>query len=128
VRRPSGGRLDVEDAEALGERLPVRESTSANRGGCKTLTDLLGPLERFLQSRLNRPWDDVLSEVHAVIKPGHALQRHLLEHLERLVDTRVEWVEGVLCAHRYQLLPLRSGAFYVDPRTGRLRRFEQRRR
>jgi hypothetical protein len=65
---------------------PRCESMSRARGGDKHLTDLLGPLRRFLRARAGRPFDEVMSEVHARISAGSYLQRHLLEHLERMAE------------------------------------------
>lgn len=85
-RRSPWHRLPPEDR-------PRCESMSRHRGGDKILTDLIGPLKRFLRSRQGRPYDEVMSEVYERIRPGHYLQRHLLDHLEQMI--RVD-ADGIL--------------------------------
>lgn len=65
---------------------PRCESMSRHRGGDKHLTDLLGPLRRFLRARQGRPVDDVMAEVHQALSGGTYLHAHLLEHLHRMVE------------------------------------------
>ena len=89
-----------------GERSPRRASTSRHRGGTRELNDLLGPLRRFLDSSVGRPWDAVYSELRAQISPKSQIHRHILQHVDHMVD--------------------RHGAgrarYYLDPKTGLLRR------
>lgn len=54
----------------------------------KQLNENLGPLKRFLQSRVGHKWDNVYSEIRANINPGNAVQAHVLQHLEHYVFTR----------------------------------------
>ncbi len=83
---------------------------SRNRGGSRHLTDLLGPLRRFLWARVGRSWDDVMSEVHTRIQPGSHLQQHLLEHLQEMVE-----VHPPRERHLH-----RQPALFAHPQTGRL--------
>lgn len=89
------------------ELIPSRESTSRHRGGTKYLSDVLGPLKRFLNSAVGRPWDDVYSELRAGLSPDSLLHMHILEHLQYLVDIN-ERDSG--------------GRWRVNPRTGLLER------
>lgn len=52
----------------------------------KSQTDLLGPLIRFLEANVGRPWDDVWSEVCRVNK-GH-MGQHVRDHI--LLDVRTD--------------------------------------
>lgn len=88
------------------ELIPSRESTSRHRGGTKHLSDVLGPLKRFLDRAVGRPWDDVYSELRAGLSPDSLLHMHILEHLDHMVD-RV--------GRGY-------GRWRVNPRTGLLER------
>ncbi len=55
-------------------------------GDWKEFSDLIGPLERFLISRVGRPWDKVWSEICQVLK-GNGLQAaHLKGHVKQMVD------------------------------------------
>lgn len=104
IERPRGGwrvprrasRWDwrTHDEEAS----PRRESTSRHRGGTKHLSDLLGPLRRFLDGAVGRPWDDVYSELRAGISPRSQLHLHILEHVRWMVAERGPFLveEGVL--------------------------------
>lgn len=89
-----------------GERSPRRASTSRHRGGTREFSDLLGPLRRFLDSRVGRPWDAVYSELRAGLSPKSQIHMHILQHVDHMVATR----------------PGDTGPLYVDPRTGLLRR------
>jgi hypothetical protein len=92
----------------------------------KWLTDHLGPLRRFLVSRIGRPWDEVHAEICACITVRSAVQKHVLDHLRRFVETRPRFIDG--WPHRpvarldggYQPLWPDRCDFYVCPTTGRL--------
>ena len=88
------------------EQIPQRESTSRHRGGTKHLSDLLGPLKRFLDGAVGRPWDDVYSELRSGLSPRSLLHNHILEHVRSMVG-----LDGY-----------RWGRFEICPRTGILKR------
>ena len=52
------------------ELLPKFEGIKRPHRHRKGLTDLLGPLKRWLLSQVGRPWNDAYSEACAVIKPA----------------------------------------------------------
>jgi hypothetical protein len=99
----------------------------------KYFNEHLGPLRRFVQSRIGRPWDKVYAEISAHIDRGNVVQKHILTHLADYVLTRVVLIDGVPCygdagswwGSRYgrplRELNLRQIA-YVCPKTGLLRR------
>lgn len=87
----------------------------------KSFTDLLGPLRRYLQKNVGRPWDKVHSEANAALKAGgwgvqHVFQVHFLDEVDRQVFRREDG----------RLISRRSGSerqvrgYYVHPRTGLL--------
>lgn len=87
----------------------------------KALNENLNPLERFLNAQVGRPWNDVYSEVCANIKLSNAVQRHILEHLDHMVEVNVIMGVTKVCAlgicGRIQLY---GGELYVHPETGLL--------
>lgn len=89
-----------------GERSPRRGSTSRRRGGTRELSDLLGPLRRFLDRSVGRPWDAVYSELRAGLSPKSQIHMHILEHVDQMVGRR-GWS---------------TGPFFICPKTGLLRR------
>lgn len=92
----------------------------------KEFSDLLGPLYRFLQSRVGRRWDNVHSEICANLKGRNTQQQHILDHLYRYVDTNIAIDEdgkpySKPTRFRCYSPGLIYGDFYVDPRDGILR-------
>jgi hypothetical protein len=99
----------------------------------KGLTDLLGPLKRWLQSQVGRPWNDVYSEACAVIKPDSIIRAHVKTHLLQFVQRNTFMHDGVVS----YLATGRGGGirpvlaekffrrvFYVHPETGLLEKIE----
>ena len=97
----------------------------SRRGGSRYLSDLLGPLRRFLVTRCGSRWDAVYSELRAVLKARSTLHLHVLEHLERMVHTNVVLIDGALWSQSWgferPLTDYNHNTFYVDPRDGVLR-------
>jgi hypothetical protein len=104
-----------------------KESMKLRHKDRKSFSDLLGPLYRFVDSKVGKPWNDVFSEICQHIKPKSTLQLHVLGHLKHIVLTNVI-VEGefirrptdkqylnVTSYKKYKL-------YYVDPTTGILRK------
>lgn len=112
IERPRGGWRGDRRVKAWDpaihehEDIPKRESTSRHRGGTKHLSDLLGPLRRFLERSVGRRWDDVYSELRQGLSPKSALHMHILDHARFMVN-----LDGG-----------RWGRFEICPRTGVLRR------
>jgi hypothetical protein len=102
-------------------------------GGTKFLNEHLGPLRRYLDSQVGRPWDQVFAEICAHIDRDSAVQDHVRDHVADYVTTHVVLIDGVPCSNegdRSHGQPLRRMAWwrrrhwYVCPRTGILRRVE----
>jgi hypothetical protein len=90
----------------------------------KNFTDLLGPLRRYLQKNVGRPWDKIYSEATESLKSGGwGVQHVFVNHFLGEVDREVYWDEsGKLFSHRhsnrFRQWPVTG--FYVNPRTGLL--------
>jgi hypothetical protein len=102
-------------------------------GLTKSLNEHLGPLNRYLNSQVGRPWNQVFSEICAHVRRDSAVQDHVRDHVADFVTTNVVLIDGVAChggggrfGGRTYGLPLRGGhthqQFYVCPLTGLLRR------
>lgn len=89
----------------------------------KTLNEHLGPMRRFLRSRVGRPWNKVHQELCEFVSFDNAVQKHILAHVfeyvHRDVDVRGEqviprtgWRKGVA---------LGVGQMFICPRSGLLK-------
>jgi hypothetical protein len=111
---------------------PAREGIKACWAGqTKYLNEHLGPLRRYLDKQVGRPWDKVFSEICTHIDRNNAVQDHVRDHVEDYVTVNVVLIDGVPCsgeggrAHGRPLARLYWGRrWYVCPRTGLLRRIE----
>lgn len=109
---------------------PGREGIKACwRGHTKFLNEHLGPLRRYLDSQVGRPWDKVFSEICAHIDRSSAVQDHVRDHVADYVVTRVILVDGVPCSgeggcYGEPLSRLFWKGWYVCPRTGTLNRIK----
>lgn len=108
---------------------PSREGIKARwQGRTKDLNEHLGPLRRYLDSQVGRPWDKVFAEICACIDRASAVQDHVRDHVEAYVATHVLLIDGVPCSgeggrnYGQPLHRLRYRPWYVCPRTGLLRR------
>ena len=52
-----------------------------HQGHTKWLNEHLGPLRRYLDSQVGRPWDKVFSEICAHIDRSSAVQDHVRDHV-----------------------------------------------
>jgi hypothetical protein len=85
----------------------------------KGLNENLAPLRRFLASSLGRPWDKVYGQICQRINRNSAVQLHIWQHLSDFVCTNPYEVDGDVGRRWYTRI---HQDFYVDPRTGLLRR------
>jgi hypothetical protein len=129
--RPSKGyRKEAERALAAGDapsREPIKKRYKNNR---KFFNENLGPLRRFLEANVGRPWNKVYSDICQHVDRGNVVQKHVLTHLFDYVVTNTGLIDGELCrvdsyARQYGE-PLRTCGrrhqWYVCPKTGLLRR------
>jgi hypothetical protein len=121
------------------DALPKREGMKQTYGhDTKSLNEHLGPLGRYIESQVGRPWDKVFAEICAHIDRNSAVQDHVRDHVFDFVTTDVILVDGV--PHRKAGAgrhpgghggPLeaggRWGGFYVCPVSGILKHVKRRR-
>lgn len=105
--------------------LPVRVKPTRQEK-TKNLNEHLGPLKRFIDKQVGRPWDKVYSEISAHLKATNPVQQHVRDHLEDFVAVRTRMENGkVVSAHNYLgpvTLEKEWRRYYVHPKTGLLRR------
>lgn len=125
--KPKGYRRSVQRLSE--DESPRREGMKRRcRGGSKTLNEHLGPLRRYLDRQVGRPWDQVFSEICANIDRNSAVQDHVRDHVAGYVARHVILIDGVPCNgaggwnYGKPLHQLRYWPWYVCPRTGLLRR------
>jgi hypothetical protein len=127
-RGKSGRRNNLSD-----ELLPKFESIKRPHRHRKGLTDLLGPLRRWLQAQVGRPWNDIYSEACAVIKPDNIIRAHVKTHLLEFVQRNTFMHEGKVSylstGPGGGIRPVLSErfvrrVFYVHPQTGVLAKIE----
>lgn len=98
------------------------------------MNENLGPLRRYLDAQVGRPWDKVFGEICAHINRNSAVQDHVRDHVEQYVTVHVILIDGVPCygggdgRYGYPLEQTRYRPWYVCPRTGLLRRVKVRSR
>lgn len=133
IERPRHGSSDPSRKKGyrkLLQRIPLDEQPRQEpmlgrwHGMSKSLNEHLGPLRRFLRSRVGRPWNHVHRELCEHVSFDNAVQKHILAHIyqyvvqfvdrcgDRIYDRRLGW-SGRRRA-------LRAGEMYLDPRTGYL--------
>lgn len=117
-RRPRGTVEQLEELPAIEGIRNVRRNRD-----WKEFSDLLGPLRRFVQSNVGRPWDKVYSEICERLKPTSTAQQHVLDHLKGMVETKTRRLpDGTVVAHKnYGGISEVFDTFYVDPDSGILR-------
>lgn len=89
-----------------------------DRNPSKYFNDYLSPLRRYLKKQVGRFWDEVYSEIRAVVKPNSTTNIHVYQHLDREVEKHVKYIDG----EPYSLensYPIRS--LYVCPDSGILK-------
>ncbi|WP_413167540.1 hypothetical protein ACL6C3_12780 [Capilliphycus salinus ALCB114379] len=96
---------------------------SRNRYKTKFLSDHLGPLRRFLRSKVGQPWNQVYSELCQRLDSNSMTGQHVLHHVWDYVERHVELIDGVPCrtSGRRWGQPLDSrwrDDLYVHPETG----------
>ncbi len=128
VERPrrGGGFSRTRQAPDDLEDSPRQEGLRKRHSNRKWLNENLRPLERFLGSQINRPWNKVYAEICAGIDRRNTVQQHIHQHIGDFVALDVIEIDGVLHANRgwRTLAPLASrwaAKFYVDPKAGLLR-------
>jgi hypothetical protein len=88
--------------------------------GYRELNENLAPLRRYLHSQVGRPWDRVFGEICSRIDRRNPVQRHIHQHIDQFIATRVQIRAGKLieCGKFGLRLLGGSNELYVNPRTG----------
>lgn len=132
VERPRHGRSWAESRprpKPPFDDSPSYESMKARHTRRKSFSDLLGPLRRWLNSQVGRPWNDVYAEACAVIKPNSVIRAHVKTHLLQFVERHTFMRDGeVWCFSGWwsvgEMRIERAGrfrsSFFVHPTTGLL--------
>jgi hypothetical protein len=116
------------------EGLPSREGMKRrHQGHPKYLNEHLGPLRRYLDSQVGRPWNKVFSEICAHIDRNSAVQDHVRDHVAQYVETHVVVIDGVPCSgdgasYGRPLGQWGWAQWFVCPRSGILKRLKRRAR
>jgi hypothetical protein len=89
----------------------------------KYLSDHLGPLRRFLRSKVGQPWNDVYSELCQRLNTSTMAGQHVLSHVWDYVERHVEIIDDKLYSKPYRgyKIPLdvsQRDRFYIHPQTG----------
>jgi hypothetical protein len=89
----------------------------------KNLSDHLGPLRRYLRSKVGHPWNEVHQELCQRLDANTLTGQHVLSHVWQYVERYTEFRDGVLYskASTWKAQPLKShyyDQFYVHPETG----------
>ena len=106
---------------------PKRGSTSWNRiVDRKHFSDLLGPLFRYLDKQVGRPWWKIEGEIRKTMDIASVTGRHLWNHIINHVTVHC-WVDEKGGPHGFRWCG-RVEDLYVHPRTGLLRRRRPERR
>jgi hypothetical protein len=105
---------------------PIRHR---HAGHDKYFNDLFGPLLRYLERNVGRPWSKVYSEICTQNNLRSAAQKHLRHHVFDFVACSVQLVDGVpyTADGRYPLGRYGRRHFYVCPKTGLLRKTKRER-
>lgn len=104
----------------------------------KDLNENLNPLSKLLRSRVGQPWSKVYSEICEHIRLDSVVQRHILEHLDHMVEKNIRIINGK--PHEFHAYGRQRGftdtldgwtpctnfkgsqrTLYVDPRDGILK-------
>ena len=93
-RQRSGGRYNYHDVRVRHKGMDIEklDDLPKNQGyrrphmyDPKEFSDLLGPLEGFLRSRVGQKWDDVYSEIRERINPSSTVQIHIMGHVFQFI-------------------------------------------
>ncbi|MFN6567534.1 hypothetical protein [Dendronalium sp. ChiSLP03b] len=87
----------------------------------KYLSDHLGPLRRFLRSKVGQPWNDIYSELCQRLDPSTMAGQHVLDHLWDYVERHVEIIDGGIYSKSNRQIQLDGSyrdRFYIHPQTG----------
>ncbi|OCQ92445.1 hypothetical protein BCD67_07240 [Oscillatoriales cyanobacterium USR001] len=136
IERPRGG-LRISLKKVTGYRkclTKITEEASTDgllrpylikpRNKTKFFSDCLGPLYRWLRSKVGKHWDDVYREMSHLVDITTLSGQHILSHVWTYVERNVVMIDGVPYSKRYfhssPLYPLgySQEKLYVHPDSG----------
>ncbi len=125
-RRLDGKVVTRRDPDALPLQIGLKRA-AWQAGTTKSLNENLKPLQRYLESQIDRPWSKIWSEISQNLRVTSAVQQHVRDHVLDFVAVRVVSKDGtnwvpVRRDGRLERLEDSQFRMYVDPRTGLLRR------
>jgi hypothetical protein len=107
----------------------VREGiTRMYKGELKSFNEHLGPLRRFLDSNVGRPWDKVYADICRHVDRGNVVQKHILTHLFEYVVVSPVLRDGEVYRPPHERWGFRGGplrgpnCWYLCPKSGLLKR------
>lgn len=117
VERPRGGHKNKIYIEKRCKQIPMEELPKFEPMGQmysyrykdKSLSDLLGPLRRFLYSKVGQDWNTVRSEISAVLKADSVMKIHVLSHINGYVEENSEVIGEI------RVVKARHGKHYNLP-------------
>jgi hypothetical protein len=99
---------------------PIRASSSWAWYQDKHFSDRLGPLRRYLEKQVGRPWSKVEGEFRKALDTRTVIGRHLWDHARHMVELEVRMSPDGRPFHVLGGGPV--GGLYVHPRSGLLLR------
>lgn len=113
--------MDLNTLDDLPKNQGYRRPFIEGHGDCKEFSDLLGPLHRFLISKVGQKWNDVYSEVRERLNPDSTVQIHIIGHLFQFIETETYiGDDGEVCYNNPygSANHIGAGELYVHPETG----------
>ena len=138
IERPRGGlRISLKKVTGYRKHLTkITEEASTDgllrpylikpRNKTKHFSDCLGPLYRWLRSKVGKHWDDVYKEMSQLVDITTLSGKHILSHVWGYVERNVEILDGVPYSKNYHTyrsayqLGYWQEQLYIHPDTGML--------
>jgi hypothetical protein len=131
VERPRRGGVDRRGRPLRLDDLPQHESMRRRHriaGDRKELNENLGPLRRYLERQVGRPWNKVYSEIAARLRADNTVQQHVRDHLRDFVAIKPRRRYGYFICPGDRKEPfsrLWYQPLYVDEKDGILKRTDR---
>ena len=88
------------------------------RNKSKYFSDCLGPLSRWLRSKVGQDWDDIYHELCQILDITTLSGKHILSHVWGYVERDAVLVDGIVYDRQYRRqLGSRKEELYVHPET-----------
>ena len=84
-----------DEDRTLPKHMPMRKVFKENYGvHAKEFSDYLAPLKRWLDKQVNRPWNNVKSDLHSMLDSRRTTDQHVWQHVKHWVEEHNVFVEG----------------------------------